>query len=304
MNQQRDNKLIVSIDLDMWWHCRWATGSATSLWPDTKSLFVDYYGQKEPGRELVSYTDNVLKILDKHGIKATFFVLGEVASYFPNLIKTIYAAGHEIACHGWFHVDAFELGRQEFCEQVKKSKLFLEDLIGESVKGYRAPNLILTPWIFEEIVNLGFLYDSSICPSRSFFGKYADYVDVSNNPFTIPVHSGGNVQNLVEIPIPTMPMLKLPACSGIITRILGAWWSRLALKITLQGGDAMYYFHPYEIGDRPHLDHETIYMKLFLRNLGGNYLQMLDSIFSSVGCKDTILAREVVSPKIVNLEGV
>lgn len=299
-----DNRLIVSIDLDMWWHCRWATGSATSIWPDTQSLFADYYGQKNPGTELQKYTEDVLSLLKHYKIKATFFVLGEVASYFPQLIKIIHDAGHEIACHGWFHVDAFELGRSEFSKQVKQSKRLLEELIGEEVLGYRAPNLILTPWIFEEISNIGFSYDSSICPSRRFFGKYADYMKVPNNPFTIPFKDETNKRGLIEIPIPTMPVIKLPACSGIITRILGAWWSSLALKLTLQNGDTMYYFHPYEIGERPRLKNEKLYVKLFLRNLGKNYLQMLETIFSNVSKNGTMLARNVVAPKIVNLEGI
>jgi polysaccharide deacetylase family protein (PEP-CTERM system associated) len=278
----------------MWWHCRWATGGVNSIWPDTQSLLSDYYGHEAPGNELVEYSENVLYLLDNYKVKATFFVLGEVATYFPALIKKIHDNGHEIACHGWNHIDATILGKEKFAEQVKRAKTLLEDLTGQPVLGYRAPNLVLAPWIFEEIDKAGFIYDSSICPSRKFFGKYADYEGFSNNPFLLPVSpQDTNSTKIAEIPIPVMPYFKLPACSGIITRILGAWWTNTALRLVLQKGDAMYYFHPYEIGARPILLQESLYLKIFLRNIGDSYTKMLHSILGRQDSSSFSLAKDI-----------
>lgn len=296
VNKRNDNgsKIMVSVDLDMWWHCRWATGSPKAKWKDTKSLLKDHYGSEKPSNELVVYTNKLLEILDKFNIKATFFILGEVATYYPGLVKAVTREGHEIACHGWYHVDMTMIERGEFCHQVGNAKKLLEDLTGQEVLGFRAPNLITTSWLAEEIVNLGFIYDSSVCPSRTFFGKYSGMSSMPNNPFVMDIEtsrSGNN--NLVEIPITVMPYVRVPACSGIITRVLGKTWTKVALFLALKKGDSMYYFHPYEIGERPFLKDESFYIKLFMCNIGESFIKMLTNIFRKSERVGTILAKDV-----------
>ena len=73
--------------------------------------------------------------------------------------------------------------------------------------------------------------------------------------------------DLVEIPLPTFPVLRLPAATGILTRVAGGagrWWRSAD---ALRTGDAQYYFHPYELGPRPELA-LTLRERLFLRRLG------------------------------------
>ncbi len=48
-------------------------------------------------------TERVLGLFDRHGCKATFFVLGWVAERDPGLIRQVAEAGHEIGCHSYFH---------------------------------------------------------------------------------------------------------------------------------------------------------------------------------------------------------
>jgi len=286
----------------MWWHCRWATGSADSLWRDTTSLFREYYGSSEPGNEIVAYTEEVLALLEECGVKATFFVLGEMASYFPDLVRLVHDSGHEIACHGWSHVDADSLGVDNFYDEVRRAKELLENLTGENVLGYRAPNLVLTPWIFDVLSELGFDYDSSVCPSRKLLGKFGRFSHAPNNPFLIPLNNPKKNRRkyLVEIPIPAMPFLKIPACSGIMTRIMGRWWTETALFNAIRQGDVMYYFHPYEIGERPVIMRENNYIRIFMRNLGKNYKRKLRLILSKVVTRGTVLAREAAYKMMVN----
>ena len=271
-------RLIVSVDLDMWWHCRWATGSAKSMWPTVPALLRDYYGCEEPTKETVDYTRQVFELFDTYNIRATFFILGQMAEFYPDLVREIADRGHEIASHGYLHEDATRLGRKKFIKQVGHAKKLLEDLSGQKVVGYRAPNLVLTDWLFEALDELGFEYDSSICPSRGFMGKFADNVDAPNNPYMMEI---GNGRKMPELPIPVMPLVKLPSNSGIMTRVAGCTWSQTAIRHHLKRGDVCYYFHPYEIGNRPRFDQESAYLKLFLRNMGSNYLTMLHKIFRS-----------------------
>ncbi|HZU35115.1 MAG TPA: polysaccharide deacetylase family protein, partial [Gemmataceae bacterium] len=41
--------------------------------------------------------------LNERGIRATFFVVGEIAQDNPSLIRAMHTAGHEVACHSWDH---------------------------------------------------------------------------------------------------------------------------------------------------------------------------------------------------------
>ena len=71
---------------------------------------------------------------------ATFFILGWIAERLPHLIREIYERGHEIASHGYTHQLCNSLFGDDLKEDLAKSKKLLEELIGKSVSGYRAPS--------------------------------------------------------------------------------------------------------------------------------------------------------------------
>ncbi|MBX3220346.1 MAG: polysaccharide deacetylase family protein [Labilithrix sp.] len=55
------------------------------------------------------HTQRVLDILDEHGAKATFFVIGKKVDKHPDVVKEIVARGHEVGVHGWAHDRLFAL---------------------------------------------------------------------------------------------------------------------------------------------------------------------------------------------------
>jgi len=112
-------------------------------------------------------TRRLLAILADHSVKATFFVLGWVAERFPNVVKEIHAAGHEIGCHSYWHRLIYEQTPAQFRKDTLRAKAILEDISGAPVLGYRAPSYSIVRqslWAFEVLVDLGFTYDSSIYP--------------------------------------------------------------------------------------------------------------------------------------------
>jgi polysaccharide deacetylase family protein (PEP-CTERM system associated) len=148
-----------------------------------------------------SNTRHILDLLDSHngpptaehghGAKprATFFLLGWVAERFPGLVKEIHARGHEVACHGYAHRRIFDQAREEFKEDVRRSKEVLENVTGTEVIGYRAPTYSInkhTIWALGILCELGFRYDSSIFPIKhDFYGfpeapRFPFYIDFSN----------------------------------------------------------------------------------------------------------------------------
>jgi len=102
----------------------------------------------------------ILKLLDKFGIKSTFFVTGDVAEKYPNAISKI-SKKHEIGCHGYHH-ESFDKIDREKKETIKKSKELLESIINGEVLGFRAPRLLICNELYRVLEDLGFRYDSSM----------------------------------------------------------------------------------------------------------------------------------------------
>lgn len=281
--------MVLSIDLDTWCHCRWASGSSKSIWPDAKTALLVNNGSYLPGKDFVDAIYWILTLLRKNNIKGTFFVLAEVARMIPDLVRKINLEGHEIALHGMYHNDNTNYNNKEFREMIQESRRILSDIIGAPIVGYRSPNLIISS---EQMVILneeGFLYDSSVCPSNTFFGKYSNMTKAPNVPYHPSAENLANKGNMsiMELPIPVFPLIKLPAACGIMTRALGGWWSKLALNNMLRRDNyGMYYFHPYEVSlSKPKIDNPTPYIALFCRNIGVNYRKMLEKFFFDLSSK-------------------
>src|SRR2546430_8734023 len=70
---------------------------------------------------VVTNTRRMLALLAEANVKATFFVLGKVAEQFPDTVRDVHVAGHEIASHGYGHDLVFDLTPERFREDVQRS---------------------------------------------------------------------------------------------------------------------------------------------------------------------------------------
>lgn len=266
--------------MDEWYQARWATGSSYAKWPDKESCFEDYYSKAEPDGEIKPLAEELLNIFSNRGIEATFFFTGEIAQYYPELVKQVSKNGHEIGSHNWEHKDYTNENREQFYEHLIKSKNLLEELSGQEVLGYRAPNSTLSSYMIEDLRKAGFKYDSSVTPTRPWLGKFGNFRKAPLNPYELSASDFAEEGNsgLFELPWPVFPLGHLPSGSGIMTRIAGYWYTIISLEYALRTGDSVYYFHPYEIGPTPEIDDLNIYGRILLRNLGDNYRKMLMKI--------------------------
>jgi peptidoglycan/xylan/chitin deacetylase (PgdA/CDA1 family) len=276
-------RAVLSVDLDEWYHCRWATGSPRARWKDTAAFFRDHYGSDAPRGELREPTRRILDLFDRLRVRATFFILGEVATFYPELVREIEARGHEVGCHGFHHVDADLLGPEAFARQLGEARRVLEPLVDRPLTGYRAPNLLLRDWMIPTLREQGFDHDVSVCTSRGLLGKDFGHRHHADNPYRFRDRFGQEDAegDLVEIPLPTFPFLRLPAATGILTRVAGLRWTTVALRHALRRGDAQYYFHPYEMGPRPAIP-LGLRERVFLRRLGPWMEQAVDHILGTL----------------------
>lgn len=77
-------------------------------------------------------TPDVLEILDKYGIKATFFIIGDMAEKSPDLVKEIKAREHSIGNHSYSHkYDYLYKNMDNFLGEIKKTDKILKNILGE-----------------------------------------------------------------------------------------------------------------------------------------------------------------------------
>jgi len=93
--------------------------------------------------------------------KATFFVLGWIAERVPGLVREIEKRGHEVASHGYHHELCSRQAEKDLKADLDQSKQLLEDILGEPIIGYRAPNFSVDNRILEMIESCGYQYDAS-----------------------------------------------------------------------------------------------------------------------------------------------
>ncbi|MED5331056.1 MAG: XrtA system polysaccharide deacetylase [Planctomycetota bacterium] len=191
--------------------------------------------------------ERVIEILDKHGVKATFFVLGLVAERTPSVVKEIVEAGHELASHGYSHRMAQDLGREDFGEDVHRARGLLQDLSGQPVEGFRASTFSIgrqTRWAFECVAEAGHLWDSSVFPVL-----HDRYGDTAFPHYPVHVHLPSG-RPLREYPLLTRPWLgrRWPAAGGGYLRLLPFNVVEGALRKTARESiPGVVYLHPWEL---------------------------------------------------------
>lgn len=190
-------------------------------------------------------TDELLGVLDAHGLRATFFVLGLVARERPELVKRIAALGHEIASHGVEHHQLFKLDRAGVRAELRDSKKLLSDVTGQEVAGFRAAEFSIVAsncWALEELAEAGYRYDSSIYP---IVHRRYGIADFPRSPARVSLPTGA----LWELPIGTLDTRwgNLPIGGGGYFRLLPGLALETAVRhLTGRGEHVMLYFHPYE----------------------------------------------------------
>jgi len=156
-------------------------------------------------------TQKALDLLDRNGVRATFFTLGWIADEFPELIREICRRGHEIASKGYWHRGIRQMTPGEFRDDVLRSREALEKASGKRVLGYRVAHEWLKPddlWALEILAQEGFAYDSSICPILR---------EWSHEPWrrSLHRHRAGD-REIWEVPLSTMDVLgwSIPIAGG------------------------------------------------------------------------------------------
>jgi peptidoglycan/xylan/chitin deacetylase (PgdA/CDA1 family) len=160
----------------------------------------------------------ILRLLAREELPATFFVPGHTVESFPDVCRAAAVDGHEIAHHGYLHLDPCALDEPQAREELGRGIEAIERVVGVLPAGYRAPGGNLSPRTLELLVEYGFAYDSSLMGGdfEPYYARIGDRVSAD-----VPFAPGQEV-DLVEVPLlvslidaPQMEFLAQPLLSGL-----------------------------------------------------------------------------------------
>ncbi|MGI9429523.1 MAG: polysaccharide deacetylase family protein [Bythopirellula sp.] len=209
--------------------------ASLSLDLDNKWSYMKTHGDKG-WESFPSYLDlvvpRVLQFLDERDLEITFFVVGQDAALEKNhaALNSLASAGHEIGNHSFNHEPWLHLySPAEISGEFTQAETAIEQATGQRTVGFRGPGFSFSPQVLQELVTRGYEYDASTFPTflgpiarmyyffssnlsrqeradrKQLFGRFREGFR-SLRPYLWKMPAG----QLVEIPVTTMPLLKLP----------------------------------------------------------------------------------------------
>ncbi|SFD80373.1 polysaccharide deacetylase family protein, PEP-CTERM locus subfamily [Chitinophaga sp. CF118] len=261
-------------------------------WEDFGQLAYRDHSAKvtEPLKTIDRQTGIILDILSQTKRKATFFILGMLAQYRPDLVKKIAKEGHEIALHGQHHKNMRNLSKADAYNDLRDSYKLITDIIGGPVYGYRAPYFSIDEsnfYVLEMLADLGLIYDSSIFPIK--LKRYGiENFNTKDTLYELP-----NGKSLVELPLTISQWnnKKIPVAGGGYMRLFPKFYlDRIFRDKNSKQQNVMLYLHPYEF-DTQNLNCTDNYPP------GENYSRAKTFLFNM----RWNLFRNSITPKICSL---
>ena len=226
---------LLGIDFEDWFH---------------PELIQKKLTNEEKKPKVVEGIDKIIDWLNHYDTYATFFVVGELLEYEPEILDKIIENGHEIGFHTMYHtrLDTKNF-RKKFEEEIK---IFDKMTLGKS-KGFRAPTFSLnesSKWLIDVLEENGYEYDSSVVPAKtSMYGL----PNAEIKPYKISsksLESEDPEGIITEFPILTTKFLgkKIPAGGGFYVRTLPEKIVMNAIKDYEKNNmPATFYIHSWEL---------------------------------------------------------
>ena len=132
-----------------------------TIWLRNNDTNVGGLSQGEYGSRVA--LGRVLDLLDEYDIAASFFGPAVSFSLAPQMIENIQASGrHEIGIHGWIHERNATLPRDDEERLLRQAVERMTELMGKRPVGYRAPSWNFSDNTLDLLMEMDFLYDSSL----------------------------------------------------------------------------------------------------------------------------------------------
>ena len=186
-------------------------------------------------------TEKVLDLFSEMNIRATIFVVGDVAKNHPEIINKAVKDGHEIGLHSHKHIPLQLLTPDEFEQELTGAKTLLQEISGQEINGFRAPTMSLTHktrWAVPILKRVGFTYSSSVLPAKNpLYGWHG-----------LPSHPFRWLTSVIEFPCPVTNILgfTIPYLGGAYFRLFPSIIRKMGVRRSSYGEVLWTYCHPWE----------------------------------------------------------
>lgn len=203
-------------------------------------LWMDNGLQYQP--RVVPNTRRYLNWLKSHQVQCTFFVVGEVARLYPELIQEIIANGHEIALHSDRHIPVAHQQPDAFKQDLEANLEALHKAGANTIVGYRAPIFSIvreSSWAYPILASYGIRYSSSVLPAKSPLFGWPEFGSTARE-----------VAGVLELPmsVSSFGPLTIPTAGGVYFRVFPWLLLKRAIQLHASSGTPLLsYFHPYDL---------------------------------------------------------
>ncbi len=214
-------------------------------------------------------TPRLLRLFDRYSLPTTWFIPGHSIETFPNQMRDVVAAGHEIGVHNYSHENPISMTPEQEREVLERSIGMVADLSGRQPTGYVAPWWEFSPVTADLLIENGIKYDHSLMhhdhmPYYVRTGDQWTKIDFSRRPsdWMKPLVRGKET-DLVELPAswtiddipPFMFMKTKPNSHGFVNPrdIEQIWLDQFDWVYTeMEYGIFTFTIHP-DVSGRPHV---------------------------------------------------
>jgi len=226
---------VLGIDFEDWYH---------------PELIQKTISKKNNEPKVIQGIHKILELLRQRETKATFFVVGELLEFKPELLDLILDNEHEIAFHTMKHtrIDSLDM-KEKFDDEIK---IFNKLTDGKS-KGFRAPSFSLnsdSSWAIDVLEKNHYVYDSSVVPAKT---NLYGIPNAEKKPYKISsknLEGNSDEGKIIEFPLLVTKFLgkKIPAAGGFYLRTLPSRVFENALKHYEKDGiPGVFYIHSWEL---------------------------------------------------------
>tara|TARA_X000000950_G_scaffold18970_1_gene20522 strand:- start:6070 stop:6912 length:843 start_codon:yes stop_codon:yes gene_type:complete len=232
MEEKSTNKIAVfSIDVEEWYHLEYFNNFNTDR---TKSVIDGLY--------------KFIQIVDKHNIKASFFIVGELIQTLIKTIKKLDIEGHDIGLHSYFHKRPVVQNINEFIKDTEDTILEIKSILPNNSFGYRSPCFAIDRQRLDEIIKLGIKYDASKITQK----EHPLYVNLDLDGFEKlekDIYKKGSFKAF-EVSTIKFLGINIPIAGGGYLRII-PWplYIWLLKKYLKKSNFINFFIHPFELSD-------------------------------------------------------
>ena len=221
-------RVLLSIDYESWLTL---TGENGRFSPQQRQELDDGFTRKA--------VDGILELLGK--AQASFYLVGEILDWYPEVAQKIAAAGHELGFHCHIHRPLNEVSELE--GDLRQSQNWLK---AYGVRGYRAPRVRIAEQAYPILRQYGFLYSSSLYAPAGSLARKSGVWELPVSTLRLP---GGEPELTAprHFSLRLLAQGEIPYGSSFIIGLLGDLVLRMLEKELRAGRSPVIFLHPYEL---------------------------------------------------------